>query len=412
MKKILKKILKKTLYRFGYKLSKVKSKTNNLLSQSERKYPNGSKFHVGCGNDILQEYINVDVRQLPGVELVCKAWELSMYTQSASEIYSRHVLEHLTLAEVECTLNDWFDALSIGGVIKGIVPNITYHIEQWNRATWTPNEYEDMKSNTRWGFAGFYGWQREADPSKSDYNSTYWDIHKSAFNEDNITFLLQKAGFSNISTQIVDEVHLHFEATKILNKKERQVTPFIGYVREDHRARYHLAKNYIFENDKVLDAACGIGYGSTILKEKGCLITAVDLHEGALQYAKEYYFDDKITFKKANVEEDNLGEHYDVVVSFETIEHLPSPEKFLKNVHSSLKKEGKFICSTPNEKIMPYSSTTFPYHIKHFTENELEKLLNDYGFIVEEWFCQNDRSSLEVEKGSEGLFMIAVCTTK
>ena len=405
----MKKFLKKILYKLGYKLSKVKSETNNISIQSERKYPNNSKFHVGCGSDILQGYINVDVRQLPGVELVCKAWDLSSYTQNASEIYSRHVVEHLTLAEVEFTLNDWFDALSIGGVVKGIVPNITYHIGQWNKATWTPQEYEDMKSNTRWGFAGFYGWQREADPSKSDYNSTYWDIHKSAFNEGNITFLLKKAGFSNINTQIVDEVHLHFEATKILNKKERQVTPFLEYVREDHRARYNLAKNYIKENDKVLDAACGIGYGSTILLDKDCFITAVDLHEGALQYAKEYFFDEKTN---ANVEEDDLGDDYDVVVSFETIEHLPSPEKFLINVHNSLKKEGKFICSTPNEKIMPFRSTTFPYHIKHFTEIELESLLNDHGFAVEKWFCQNDRKSLEVEKGSEGLFMIAVCTKK
>lgn len=408
----MKKVIKKILYKCGYKLSKVKFEKNNLPSESERKFPNTSKFHVGCGSDIFQEYINVDVRQLPGVELVCKAWELSRYTQSASEIFSRHVVEHLTLAEVEYTLNDWFDALCIGGVIKGVVPNITHHINQWNRATWTPNEYGNMKSNTRWGFAGFYGWQREADPSKKDYNSTYWDIHKSAFNETNITFLLQKAGFSNISTQIIDEVHLHFEATKILNKKERQVTPFLEYVREDHRARYILAKNYILDDDKVLDAACGIGYGSTMLLEKGCTITAVDLHEGALQYAQEYYFDKKITFKKANIEEDYLGGSYDVVVSFETIEHLPSPEKFLRNIHNSLKKGGKLICSTPNENFMPFTSKTFPYHIKHFTKAELEKLLNECGFKVEEWFCQNDRKSLEVEKGSEGLFMIAVCTVK
>ena len=69
-----------------------------------------------------------------------------------------------------------------------------------------------MKSNTRWGFAGFYGWQRETDPRKIDYNSSYWDTHKSAFNEINLKFMLQKAGFSNIRTEIIDEVHLHLYA--------------------------------------------------------------------------------------------------------------------------------------------------------------------------------------------------------
>jgi len=408
----MKKVIKNILFKCGYELTKIKSKKSIIQSKNKIQFPDNSKFHVGCGSDIIQDYINVDVRQLPGVELVCKAWEISKYSQSASEIFSRHVLEHLTLPEVEYTLHDWFDALCIGGYVKGIVPNITHHIKQWNRAKWTPNEYENMKSNTRWGFAGFYGWQRETDPRKIDYNSSYWDTHKSAFNEINLKFMLQKAGFSNIRTEIIDEVHLHFEANKILNKKERQVTPFLEYVREDHRARYILAKKYIRDNDKVLDAACGIGYGSTILKEKDCAITALDLHEGALQYAQEYYFDKRVKFKKANIEEDYLGNSYDVVVSFETIEHLRRPEKFLKNIRNSLKNEGKLICSTPNENFMPFTDKTFPYHIRHFTEFEFEKLLDRCGFIVEEWFCQNDRESLLIEKGSAGLFMIAVCKLK
>jgi predicted SAM-dependent methyltransferase len=69
------------------------------------------RIYVGCGEDRREVFLHCDIRPLPGVDIVCNAWELSQHTQGVDEIYSRHMLEHLTNNEVLATLSDWFHSL-------------------------------------------------------------------------------------------------------------------------------------------------------------------------------------------------------------------------------------------------------------------------------------------------------------
>src|SRR4029453_6994984 len=103
---------------------------------------------------------------------------------------------------------------------------------------------------------------------------------------------------------------------------------------------------------KVLDAACGVGYGSYILANSGAhWVTGIDVSEDAISYAKKHYAQSNVTFKKCDAEQLSLlGEVFDIVISFETIEHLNQPRKFIQEVHRSLKRGGLFICSTPNKE--------------------------------------------------------------
>ncbi len=178
--------------RFGYRLEPIyKSRLKEVI-------PSGAKLYVGCGDQNVAGYIGCDLRDLPNVALACRAWEISDFCSDLGEIYSRHMLEHLTFAEMQLTLRDWLRALAPQGVVRIEVPNLAFAIEQWRRAKWTDEELENRFSDARWGFAGFFGWQRECDPLAPDYNQSYWDVHKSGYTGESIRYFLTQAGFANI----------------------------------------------------------------------------------------------------------------------------------------------------------------------------------------------------------------------
>lgn len=181
---------------FGYRLVQA------YAPVLKRPIPPGSKLHVGCGDQDLPGYIGCDLRALEHVQLACRAWEVSNHCQALVEIYSRHMLEHLTFAEARLTLRDWFKALAPGGAVRIEVPNLQFALRQWERAHWDSAALDNKFSDARWGFAGLFGWQRECDPQASDYNQAYWDVHKSGYNAVSLRFFLEEAGFRSVETRL------------------------------------------------------------------------------------------------------------------------------------------------------------------------------------------------------------------
>lgn len=169
-----------------------------VASGLRRPIPSRAKLYVGCGEDQLDGYVGCDLRPLEHVALACRAWEISRYCEGLSEIYTRHMLEHLTWDEVQLTLADWHAALAADGMLRIEVPNIRFAIDQWLRASWSDEALENRFSDARWGFAGLFGWQRECNPASPDYNPTYWDAHKSGYDEHVLRFVLERAGFEQI----------------------------------------------------------------------------------------------------------------------------------------------------------------------------------------------------------------------
>lgn len=172
------------------------------------------RIYVGCGEDRRKGFLHSDLRKLPGIDYVCKAWEISQHVRNVQEIYSRHMLEHLTADEAIATLSDWYKSLAKGGTVYIVVPNLDYHIHQWQNACWTDDELADVRSNASHALSGFWGWQRHCNPNMPDYDQSYWDVHKSGYNANRLSFVLKKVGYVNVTTQIKSDIHLIARAEK------------------------------------------------------------------------------------------------------------------------------------------------------------------------------------------------------
>lgn len=160
-----------------------------------------------------------------------------------------------------------------------------------------------------------------------------------------------------------------------------------------HMDRYRFAASFI-TGGKVLDMACGAGYGAYAIatEKEGILqsVTAVDIDDGSIAYAKERYAHPLISFVRADAM--NFGEenYYDAIISLETIEHLPHPTDFIRHLKTILNENGKLICSVP---VTP-SVDANPYHLNDFTEKSFEQLLSSNGFFIQQKMIQVQLFSL------------------
>ena len=163
---------------------------------------------------------------------------------------------------------------------------------------------------------------------------------------------------------------------------ERFVPDFCkGEIVDEHMLRYVFAKQFV-DGIVVLDAACGEGYGSNILSEKAKYVYGIDISHTAVENAKQKYNKENLEYKENSIAEISVESNsIDMVVSFETIEHVESEiqEKFLSEVKRLLKPNGKLLISTPNKAIY---SDLFHYsnefHVKEFYYEEFVTFLKKY----------------------------------
>jgi ubiquinone/menaquinone biosynthesis C-methylase UbiE len=145
----------------------------------------------------------------------------------------------------------------------------------------------------------------------------------------------------------------------------------------DHLHRYAIACNYVIEK-KVLDIACGEGYGSNLLSKNAKFVYGVDIDSDTIKNAKIKYKKDNIKFIKGSTSSIPLKDNsVDIVVSFETLEHHDEHDEMMSEIKRVLKPEGIVIISTPDKYY--YSDVrkfNNEYHVKELYKNEFLALVS------------------------------------
>ena len=158
----------------------------------------------------------------------------------------------------------------------------------------------------------------------------------------------------------------------------------------EHVGRYRFARDYA-KGRRVLDIACGEGYGAAALAQAGASsVIGVDIAEEACLHAHRKY---GIDARQGNAEAIPLPDaSVDLIVSFETLEHLNDPPAFLAECVRILATGGRLIVSTPNRPVYSDQGKHNPFHENELDEAEFVALLSRY-FETIELFTQFPKSA-------------------
>lgn len=154
-----------------------------------------------------------------------------------------------------------------------------------------------------------------------------------------------------------------------------------------HIARYTFAREFIRPGDRVVDAACGYGYGSAVLADgtRAESVFGIDLDPATIRYATKHYGRQRsrLTFAAMDVLRlADLGPgSVDAIVTFETIEHVPDPDAFLEVCHHILTPAGRVIGSVPNLWLDDSGRDPNPHHLQVFDRSAFEALYRRHFFI-------------------------------
>lgn len=161
--------------------------------------------------------------------------------------------------------------------------------------------------------------------------------------------------------------HLEFTGERMIPESSDKHT-FL-----EHIYRYRFAKNFV-RGRRVLDIACGEGYGSAALIRAGASsLVGVDISPEACNHARRKYGVDARVGDVTNIPLPDRS--VDLVVSFETIEHVSNPAKFIDECARVLTRDGTLIISTPNRDTYRHISGNNPFHCSEMCEEEFVGLL-------------------------------------
>ena len=142
----------------------------------------------------------------------------------------------------------------------------------------------------------------------------------------------------------------------------------------EHIERYRFAASYA-RGKRVLDVACGEGYGAAALARAGASqVVGVDISEETCAHARAKY---GIDARRGSAEELPLADRsFNLVVSFETLEHLREPARFLSECARVLVPDGLLIVSTPNRPVYRQDVDN-PFHHREYDRQEFLELLSE-----------------------------------
>jgi len=158
-----------------------RSKTEHKIINKEKLSSMGDdiRINMGCGHTTLEDYLNLDPRELPGVDVVSDVTDMPFAENSVAELFSSHLIEHFPQEELQSRLLPyWFSLLKPGGVFRALLP-----------------DWESMIVKYTEGSLPFDN-LREATFGAQDNHSHF---HFNMFSQDSLRSALEDAGFGDVS---------------------------------------------------------------------------------------------------------------------------------------------------------------------------------------------------------------------
>jgi len=158
---------------------------------------------------------------------------------------------------------------------------------------------------------------------------------------------------------------------------ERFMPGLTGEIWLEHWHRYHFAAMAV-RGARVLDVASGEGYGSALLASTAASVLGVDASAEAISHARNSYGSlANLDFAVADCARLPFADgSFDVIVSFETIEHITSQREFLSETKRLLADGGLLLLSSPNKaEYTDRRGYANPYHVAELYRDELAALL-------------------------------------
>lgn len=148
---------------------------------------------------------------------------------------------------------------------------------------------------------------------------------------------------------------------------------------KEHFARYVFASKFT-PGKTVLDVACGSGYGASWLKRAGAKkVVGADIDPAAIKRARDEFGAPEIDFLEMDAVNLKFPDNsFEVVVSFETLEHLNNQAQFIRELRRVLKPGGVLIISTPNKAVSQALKINNRFHRRELKPREFEALVTQY----------------------------------
>ena len=161
-----------------------------------------------------------------------------------------------------------------------------------------------------------------------------------------------------------------------------------------HVFRYTWASGYVRAGDRVLDAACGLGYGAHLIGHltRAASVVGMDESAYAVDYATRSFAasSPRVEFRRGSLP-DALAPFedgsFDVILSFETLEHVEDPPSLLRGFYRLLTPGGRILISVPNDWSDESGQDPNPYHFHVYDWKTIRAQLAS-GFLLEDAFAQ------------------------
>lgn len=154
----------------------------------------------------------------------------------------------------------------------------------------------------------------------------------------------------------------------------------------DWKWEHTISENIVCKNDKLLEIGCASGSFLKKLKTKGAIVEGLEMNSAALARG----IADGLTIHSQSIEDFSKEKNstYDIVCSFEVMEHVADIKSFIDSSLSVLKPGGKMIVSIPNNDCLMFKSMNItlnmpPHHMGMWDMNSLIKLQNYFDMKIE-----------------------------